>query len=228
MPSSANFASRSSSRAQRGESAVKALAGWQEGVSVGKRPRRGNPGSGGGSLPFPDSIALTLPPPPDNGRSASGSRRPAAIGGSREELGSPNHVLPLSHRHLTRGGVRREAAAPRQPRGAGEGLALPRARCSPSPTRWERGLGGEGAPARPEQERPLARRAKAGVPAARAGAARGGRGHRARRPGGLWPGPLDPHGHRRPSHPVQPAAPGGPGGSAAVETKMPSGVRSTG
>ena len=54
----------------------------------------------------------------------------------------PDQFLLLSHCHLTGGGIRWEAAAPRQTGGPGEGLALPRAGFSPSSIAMGEGAGG--------------------------------------------------------------------------------------
>ena len=67
--------------------------------------------------------------------SRSRTPRPGALGPS-----SP--PSPRSPRPLTGGGIHREAAAPRQPGGPGEGLALPPISCSPSPIAMGEGAGG--------------------------------------------------------------------------------------
>ena len=68
-----------------------------------------------------------------------------------------------------RGGVRWEAAAPRQPGGPGEGLALPRISFSPSPRARGEGPGGEGGLGGPDPaNRPRAARWRIGARGLRA------------------------------------------------------------
>ena len=131
--------------------------------------------------------AAGSPDRPDRGRYPLGSRRAAATRGSGGGLGPPpSRFLPLFHRHGRGGGIDREADASRQSGGSGEGLALPRISCSPSPIAMD---GGEGVPASPAArcgrhfrtdtspcqpsrwERGLGVRAAPGGPAARCGAA---------------------------------------------------------
>ena len=78
--------------------------------------------------------APPLPPPSDMGASTGKPPRRRNPGTRGTVKPFPESVSPpLPSQGLTRRGIDQEAAAPRQPGGAGEGLALPRADCSPSP-----------------------------------------------------------------------------------------------
>ncbi len=91
-------------------------------------------GGTGQALPEPSSSPLPARPCASQGRGArrvATTRRQSAIRGGG--LGSPSRLLPRSCRRLTRGGPRREAAAPRQPADPGDDQARPRACFSPSP-----------------------------------------------------------------------------------------------